>query len=261
MDRHWKAHLLCSDCEDILSKKGETWVCPRLGWADRRFPLFDLLEKAGGFHDRDKGEGVYHAANNSEIDVEKFLHFAFGILWRAGVHSWIGKIKPTMVELGLYEERIRFWLHGTGPFPGMAALNLVVSRPDRMQLTLTQPVQIPAATQWNQYMFYALGVLFHLHVGDIVGFEERFMCFYHNPQHPVLLSNYVQDRHEFKLAAQFFESRKTAAYLRAMAKWREKIKVGSANGNRTRILALKGLRANRCTIAPHFYFTTAIFST
>ena len=25
---------------------------------------------------------------------------------------------------------------------------------------------------------------------------------------------------------------------------------GSANGNRTRILALKGLRANRCTIAP-----------
>ena len=26
--------------------------------------------------------------------------------------------------------------------------------------------------------------------------------------------------------------------------------VGSANGNRTRILALKGLRANRCTIAP-----------
>src|SRR5208283_3795663 len=27
---------------------------------------------------------------------------------------------------------------------------------------------------------------------------------------------------------------------------------GSANGNRTRILALKGLRANRCTIAPHF---------
>ncbi len=27
-------------------------------------------------------------------------------------------------------------------------------------------------------------------------------------------------------------------------------KFGSANGNRTRILALKGLRANRCTIAP-----------
>src|SRR3989442_12283299 len=28
-------------------------------------------------------------------------------------------------------------------------------------------------------------------------------------------------------------------------------RLGSANGNRTRILALKGLRANRCTIAPH----------
>src|SRR5271169_4448691 len=31
---------------------------------------------------------------------------------------------------------------------------------------------------------------------------------------------------------------------------REQNKFGSANGNRTRILALKGLRANRCTIAP-----------
>ena len=30
----------------------------------------------------------------------------------------------------------------------------------------------------------------------------------------------------------------------------EKTRSGSANGNRTRILALKGLRANRCTIAP-----------
>src|SRR5712664_1209959 len=29
-------------------------------------------------------------------------------------------------------------------------------------------------------------------------------------------------------------------------------KSGSANGNRTRILALKGLRANRCTIAPQY---------
>ena len=28
--------------------------------------------------------------------------------------------------------------------------------------------------------------------------------------------------------------------------------VGSANGNRTRISALKGPRANRCTIAPRF---------
>jgi hypothetical protein len=36
--------------------------------------------------------------------------------------------------------------------------------------------------------------------------------------------------------------------------------VGSANGNRTRILALKGLRANRCTIAPRLYLTIAFFS-
>jgi hypothetical protein len=31
------------------------------------------------------------------------------------------------------------------------------------------------------------------------------------------------------------------------------VKVGSANGNRTRISALKGPRANRCTIAPQLW--------
>jgi hypothetical protein len=34
-----------------------------------------------------------------------------------------------------------------------------------------------------------------------------------------------------------------------MGAWFGEDKFGTANGNRTRILALKGLRANRCTIA------------
>jgi hypothetical protein len=48
-DRHIKSYLLCLDCEDILSKGSETWVCPKLAWVDRRFPLYDLLEAAGGY--------------------------------------------------------------------------------------------------------------------------------------------------------------------------------------------------------------------
>jgi hypothetical protein len=148
------------------------------------------------------------------------MHFAFGIVWRAGVHSWVGRIKPTMIDLGRYEERIRLWLHGTGPLPSTVALNLIVSRPERMQLNLDQPGYIPTGTPWKQYMFHALGVTFHVHIGDRVGLEERLVCFYHNPQHPVLVSDHVQNQYDYKLAVQFYEAKKTKAYLRAMAKTR-----------------------------------------
>jgi len=221
-DRHWKAYLLCLECEDILSKKGEAWVCPRLGWPCVRFPLYDLLQKAGGYMQGDKGEGIYYAVNNPEISVEKITHFALGIFWRASVHSWMGRSTPTMIDLGRFGESFRLWLHGSGPFPGMTFLNIIVSRPEKVELNLVQPSFIPAGTSWKQYTFYALGAMFHLNVGDSVPLEDRLISFHYNPQHPVLVSDHVTDRHTYKLASEFFEARKTKAYLKSLARHRKK---------------------------------------
>ena len=63
-DRHMTTYLLCSKCEDILSKGGETWVAPKLAWVDGRFPLFDLLEAAGGFSAAEEGEGLFYARDS-----------------------------------------------------------------------------------------------------------------------------------------------------------------------------------------------------
>src|SRR5260370_10157699 len=86
-DRQIKTYLLCLDCEDILSKGGETWVCPKLAWVDRSFPLYDLLQAAGGYIvDADK-ESLFLAANNPAIVGGKIVHFAMGAFCDAGVHS------------------------------------------------------------------------------------------------------------------------------------------------------------------------------
>jgi hypothetical protein len=217
-DRQIKTYLLCLDCEDILSKGGETWVCPKLAWVDRSFPLYDLLQAAGGYIvDADK-EGLIWAANNPAIDVEKIVHFAMGIFWKAGVHSWKGGDSKPMIDLGGYEEEIRVWLRGEGAFPKNMTFNFCVSRPERAQLTIGQPVEVPVrklGRTWRHYRLHLVGAMFSINVGETIELEERMFCFYRRPSHPVLVSDIVTGVLARKNAEHFAESRKTRAYLKS----------------------------------------------
>src|ERR1022692_1112555 len=83
-DRQIAEHLLCRDCENVLSRGGETWVTPKLARMDRSFPLFELLTKQPPALS-EGGADVYCAANNPEIKAEKLAHFAMGMFWKAAV--------------------------------------------------------------------------------------------------------------------------------------------------------------------------------
>jgi hypothetical protein len=84
--------LLCLECEDILNQGGETWTNPRLTTVNEAFPFFAILVKHPAANEHEAG-GLYSAAENPEIDVEKLTHFAIGICWKAAVHSWKAKEK------------------------------------------------------------------------------------------------------------------------------------------------------------------------
>jgi hypothetical protein len=216
-DRQIKSYLLCLDCEDILSKGGETWVCPKLAWVDQRFPLYDLLKVADGYIETDK-EALLWAANNPAIDVEKIRHFAMGIFWKASVHSWKAGNGAPMIDLGGYDEEVRLWLRGESPFPRNVTLNLSVSRPERTQLTIGHPVEVPmpkAGRTWRRYHLHLVGAMFSINVGETIGLEEKMICFYREPRHPVLVSDHVTGILEQKYAEHFAESRKTKAYLKS----------------------------------------------
>ena len=220
-DRHMTTYLLCSKCEDILSKGGETWVAPKLAWVDGRFPLFDLLEAAGGFSAAEEGEGLFYARDNPEIDVEKIAHFALGIFWKASVHSWKGDKSEPMITLGPEQENIRLWLRGEGGFPTDVALNFSVSRRGRTLLTLQQPVQVPTPTRWRTYTYHLVGAFFSMKAGDI-SIEDRMLCFYRFPAHVVLCSDKTADVWHRKVFEQFDESRKTKSYLQLKDKRKAK---------------------------------------
>jgi hypothetical protein len=174
-DRQIRSYLLCLDCQDILSSGGETWVCPKLAWVDRSFPLYDLLKAAGGYIVEADKEGLFWAVKNPAIDVHKITHFAMGIFWKASVHSWKGGDSAPMIDLGCYEEEIRLWLRGEGAFPRNVTFNLVVSRPERAQLTIGQPVEVPVrdvGRTWRHYRLYLAGAMFSINVGETIGLDE-----------------------------------------------------------------------------------------
>lgn len=216
-DRHITTYLLCCKCEDILSKRGETWLAPKLGWVDGRFPLFDLLQAAGGFSVAEKGEGLFYAGDNPEIDIEKIAHFALGMFWKASAHSWKGGKSEPMITLGPEQEEIRLWLRGERPFPTDVALTLSVSRPRQTLYILQQPVHVPVLRPWRAYNCHLVGACFSMRAGDIA-IEDRMFCFYRNPAHAVLCSDKTADIWHRKVFEQFDESRKTKSYLKSKDK-------------------------------------------
>jgi hypothetical protein len=216
-DKQIKSYLLCRGCEDNLSMGGETWLCPRLGWWNRRFDLYDMLAKAGGFVAGD-GEGIFYAKNNPEIHVEKIVHFATGVFWRAAVHSWKkDKVEP-MIDLGWDEDEIRRYLRGEAGFPKQATLSMVISTPGTMQVTMNQPVEIPVKWGWRVWSFHVLGVLFRLNLGWSINPMEKQACLHRGQGNPVLVSEKVARQWEQRQARDFHDSRKTQAYIRMQEK-------------------------------------------
>jgi hypothetical protein len=219
-DRQTKDHLLCSSCEDVLSKGGESWAAPTLARMSRIFPLFDLITSQPAAFDDGDG-GMYFTANNPAIKTDALTHFAVGIFWKASVHSWKEDKRESMIDLGRYSEDLRHWLLGGTAFPENTCLGITVSPPARAQITLLPPVE-SSRKEWRTFWMHLLGVLFTLEVGSQIGPEMREGCFYRNANHPIMVSNSITDVLERKFSREYLESRKTRAYLSAKAKRSQK---------------------------------------
>jgi hypothetical protein len=157
-DRQIQHPLLCLECEDILNKGGETWTNPKLFDKNIGFPLYEMVMKLTPEYEREGG-GLYFAAANPEIEVEKLTHFAIGICWKAAVHSWKGKETDPMIELGPYADAFRLWLRGEGSFPENISLGVVLLRPIRALAGLHGPVEAESRP-WRTFLLNVPGVAF-----------------------------------------------------------------------------------------------------
>jgi hypothetical protein len=101
-DRQVQAPLLCSSCEQVLNRGGETWANSKFARLGGNFPLYEMITAVTPVV-----PNLYPTASNPLIDREKLTHFALGIFWKASVHSWRGRDKTPLIGLGPYSDSIR----------------------------------------------------------------------------------------------------------------------------------------------------------
>lgn len=214
-DRQTQDYLLCEDCEHVLSDGGEAWIGDKLATWERTFPFYDLLTKVPPLFD-ENGSTVYLTAQNPDIEVKKLVHFALGIFWKASVHRWKGKRKEPRIDLGPYSESIRKWLQSEGPFPDHLHLVVIVEKPARAQITMSDPYE-GVRQGWRTHFFHVPGILFMLAVGKTVS-DEICLCAVNTDGNPIHISEALTDDFEKLMVKSLLNSRRTDSFLRAKAK-------------------------------------------
>ncbi len=184
-NKQLRHHLLCFECEQLLNGGGESWLLPLVATPDGKFPFFDILTSVPPFFSW-KDKAIYAAIDNPRIDVDKLVHFALGIFWKASVHGWHGQ-PDNLIEIGPYSDAIRAFLLGKSAFPSNIALTLYVIPPHAVPYEF-QPPYRGKRTQYYSYFFYLLGLVFWLSVGKMIG-ESKDEFLYPSLTHPITVED------------------------------------------------------------------------
>jgi hypothetical protein len=177
--------LICGDCEQHLSREGENWVLPLLPKLGGPFSLRDRLMKQPPIY-QDGQKALYATANNPEIDVQKLIHFAVGVFFKASVHSWASDRTEPHIDLGADADVLRLFLLGQAGLPKHIALCVTIDSSSVILQAMIDPWR-GSNLDYEHYFFYVPGMVAQLLIGD--GVQESMMrnCINCNGIRPVLV--------------------------------------------------------------------------
>jgi hypothetical protein len=167
-------YLLCSSCEDLFNKRGESWMLKQV-WNGKQFPLLDRLNVAHPYCTF--SEVVAFSGSAVGIDTDSLGYFALSILWRAAVHVWNTPFggKTTLLDLGPVEKPIREFLLGEQPFPDDVAIMVHICTDSSSRGSFHVPSRVQA-NPIPSFGFQTLGVMFRIYVGNIIPGNIRALC-------------------------------------------------------------------------------------
>ncbi len=157
---------------------------------------------------------MYATSKNPEIKVDKLLHFAMGIFWKASVHSWRGGETEPAIDLGKYGESVRTFLRGETSFPEHMALTVGVWPPP-----VAPFANVPyrgSAENVHNFLFAVPGINFALSVGNLVTRNMKQSSFSGSPLHPILVTNFSDGiaRVNREIGAKAHKSQKVLKYVK-----------------------------------------------
>lgn len=186
--------LLCRDCERILATGGEEYAAKIAFANDGNCPLYAVLGHASAVH------ALPHAPAPlllpaTELDVEKLVHFAMGILWRASVSS---EAEVAEFSLGGLEPLVAEFIRGKAAFPPNVCVQLTVMDEaddlDRLRFsrTITAPCTL-AQDGFEVHGFLFCGLIFYILAGPSIPDSELNNCLFPttNPRIVVAAANHI----------------------------------------------------------------------
>ena len=186
-----KEYLLCSNCENNLSKNGERFTIPLMSELDGPFRLHDHLAEQPPVLSSARLT-IYAAANNSKINVSDLIHFGIGIFWKASVHPFGSGSDESRIDLGEDSEALRLYLRDEANLPDHIALVVGVE---------SGPVRFPAMIDplpgdnpnFKSFFFYVPGMQFQLYFGKGVREAVGKYSINVNPEAPILMVPLAKD--------------------------------------------------------------------
>jgi hypothetical protein len=177
-----KERMLCGDCEDLFSKKGETWVIANIARGDS-FPLHDALIDAKPLLETSEF-AVYAGSEIANIKCDKLIYFGMSLFWRSAAHRWktVGGADH-QIALGPYQEPIRQFLRDEGNFPRNTVLSLR-AWPVKTFCGVIPPIAAAGIGTHHEFVFYVPGIEFRLCTGQRIPDKIRKMCFHSSTGQP-----------------------------------------------------------------------------
>ncbi len=163
----WK-HLLCRECEDMLSKQGESYTLDMVHRGDR-FSLLERMKLAVPIGH--SGNVPMFSGLQVGIKTNNLGYFALSLAWRGAQGPWQTiEGQTTEVSLGQFEEPIRQYLHGDSSWPENIVVMSTVCTDVGSKEWITPPWLIPADVAAGNFLRIELlvrGIWFWILMGEI----------------------------------------------------------------------------------------------
>ncbi len=123
-DRQQKNYLLCADCEQLFSSKGETVVVGGCYKSEEQFNLRSQLENIDPSFTSSDGKNHYYGKElSSLVSSQDYIYFALSVVWRGSVGRWGESYNALSGALGdKYSELFRQYLLNPTHLPEKTAV-------------------------------------------------------------------------------------------------------------------------------------------
>jgi hypothetical protein len=178
-----RAHLLCHDCEQRLCKQGEDAFFRYCYHEPGKFKLLNVLREQKPMVENERW-AAYVVPDSENSVVEQIGYLGLSILWKSAAHSWKdrGGTLPSIILGSQYQEQVRQYLFGGGPFLEHGAMVVEVSdENNRLISVVGTPTTFKHPTN-HLHLIDLCGIRFNLLVGSRIPPQLKNLCVFRQGQ-------------------------------------------------------------------------------